>query len=224
VPQCVEALWFGKLIMAIYFNEYDVIVDSLEKLSFGRPQNLDGCMHYVNMLLWTECLGTIIVARKTGRQKYVRIACKRLRKIESWVKCGNVNCYHSLMHLRAEMAVLQGKHESHVKPQFDVAISASRRAGFSNFVAVICERAAYYYLELNDIEWASSYMKSAFETYQDWGALQKCTSLLQSHSTLLSSVTKRNDTYNVHGSARVGTSCKGRKRHSATPGKLHRGE
>jgi histidine kinase len=224
MQRCIEALWFGKLIMAVYFNDYEVLLDNLNKLAFGRPQELDGCMYYVNMMLWTEGLGAIIVARKTGRQKYRKLAFKRVRKMEAWVKGGNVNCSHALMHLHAEIAVLKRKPESQIKALFDSAISASRRAGFSNFVAVINERFAYYYLGVSDVQRASTYMSTAFEMYQNWGALRKCMALLQEHPNLLPSSIKSSNFHSMLSTSSMGTSCKGRKRHSGSVSKLHSGE
>jgi RimJ/RimL family protein N-acetyltransferase len=91
------------------------------------------------------------------------------------------------MHLRAEIALLKRKPESLVKASFDLAIAASRRGGFSNFVAVINERTAYYFLDISDIFWTSAYMSMAVEAYRDWGFRRKHTSLIQKHSNLLPS-------------------------------------
>jgi predicted ATPase len=182
---CQEAVWFGKLILATYFNEYEVMRENLDNLVYRRAKNADGCIYYINILLWAEGLGAIMVARRTRRRKYRVLALSLFRKMEKLVKNGNVNCCHSLLHLQAEMAILLRQQVTQVKKLFDSAISTSRRAGLSNFVAVINERAALYFLDMNDMEWASSYMRSAFEMYHRWGAIRKCWELLKDHKRLL---------------------------------------
>ncbi|KAI2492115.1 PhoQ sensor [Fragilaria crotonensis] len=224
VQQTVESLWFGKLIMAIYFNDSHVIRENLDKLVYDRAPDLDGCMHYVPMLMWCEGCGAILVARATKRRKYHKLALKRFKTIESWVKGGNVNCYHYLQHLTAELAVLNKKPVGRVKELYDIAISASRRGGFSNMAAVANERAALYFLEHHDHDRASMYMTSAFELYETWGARRKCLALIREHARLLSSEQASNELTPASGAESRGTSFAGRKRHTSLVGRLHRGE
>ena len=224
VQQTVESLWFGKLIMAIYFNECHVIQENLDKLVYDRLPDLDGCMHYVPMLMWCEGFGAILAARATKRRKYRKLALKRIKTIESWVKSGNVNCYHTLQHLSAELAVLNNRPVEQVKELYDSAISASRRGGFSNMTAVANERAALYFLEHHDHDRASMYMTSAFDSYETWGARRKCLALIREHARLLSPEQASNELTPASGAASRGTSFAGRKRHTSLVGRLHRGE
>jgi predicted ATPase len=217
-----EGLWFGKLMLAIYFNEYEVMKENLDNLLYGKPRgDVDGSLYYLNMLLWVEGLGFIIVTRKCGYRKYHQLALKKIRKIEKWVKNGNVNCYHSLLHLQAEMGILRRKPESEVKSLYDSAISASRRSGFLNFVAVINERAALYFLEKEDLEWASSYMSRAFDAYHEWGAIRKCSALIERHGNLLSQSLGKISFDSTMDQTITGTFSKGRKRSELFSSTIH---
>ena len=224
VQQAVESIWFGKLIMAIYFNDCHVIRENLDKLVYDRPAGLDGCMHYVPMLMWCEGFGAILVARTTKLRKYRKLALKRIKTIEQWIKSGNVNCYHSLLHLTAELAVLNMKPVEQVKQLYDSAIAASRRVGFTNMAAVANERAALFFLEHHDHDRASMYMSSAFELYDNWGARRKCVALIREHSALLSPEQASSELRPASESKGRGTSFAGRKRHTSLVGRLHGGE
>lgn len=225
VQQTVEAVWFGKLLLGLYFNDYDVVRLYLDKLVFTRPQGLDGSMHYVNVLLWIEGFGAILVAKKTASRKYQNLATKRIKKIEKWVKQGNVNVLHFLLHLKAEMAVLKSQPEGQVKSLYESAIAACRRAGFTNTAAIANEQAAIYFLNRGDREWASYYLKNAGELYSDWGATAKCRQLVKDYGHLwnngeLSMAFPFGDSLSFHKT----TSIKGRERHSSISLRTHHGD
>jgi hypothetical protein len=210
-------------LLAVYFNAYQVIKSSLDSLVYDKaPGDVDGCSYYLNILLWLEGLESIIVARKTKQRRYRNFAFSRIRKIETWVKTGNVNCYHCLKHLRAEIAVLNKEPVEKVKALFDSAISVSRRAGFLNFVAIINERASIYYQETNDMEWASYYMTGTFDAYQRWGAVRKYMSLIQDHSTLLPSSLLSLNFDSLLDQTKAGTFLEGRERLKISHSDLHR--
>jgi hypothetical protein len=108
------------------------------------------------------------------------------------------------------MAALNKQPVEHVKVLFDSAISASRRSGFVNFVGVMNERASLYFLEMNDLEWASLYMIDAFEMYKRWGAIRKCVSLIQDHSELLPPLVRCMDFDALQRQTNTGTFLQGR--------------
>jgi hypothetical protein len=50
-----EGIWFGKLMLAIYFNDYPVLKETLDSLACEKtPGDVDGSIYYLNMLLWVE--------------------------------------------------------------------------------------------------------------------------------------------------------------------------
>ena len=217
VPLTIESMWFGKLLLGLYFDDYEVVRDCLQNLLHMRTSDLNGCMHFVILLMWTEGLGAIMVAKKTKKRKYRTIAYKRIKKIEKWVKQGNVNCHHFLLHLYAELAVLKKQPLRQVKRLYDSAITASRRAGFTNTAALVNERAALYFLDNNDDEWAALYMTNACGLYDDWGATGKIIQLTRNYGHLLSYAEESSNKGDVTGS----TSIAGRSQHSAILGTMH---
>lgn len=225
VPQRFESVWFSKLLLGLYFNDYEVIRVYLDKLVFSRPQGIDGTMHFVNVLLWMEAFGAILVAKKTASRKYQNLASKLIKKIEKWVQKGNINVLHFLLHLNAEMAVLKNQSEEKVKSLYESAIVACRRAGFTNTAALANERAALYFLNIGDHEWASYYLRNAGELYDDWGATAKSRQLVRDYGYLLDEG-ERSMAFPFSGSSsfRQTTSISGRERHSSMLLRTHRGE
>ena len=223
VQQTIESMWFGKLILAIYFLNVEVIRENLDKL-VQRPADLDGCMYYVPMLMWCEAYGAILVAKTTKKRRYKKIAMNRFKKMEKWVSHGNVNCCHLLLHLTAELASLDRKSPELVKPLYDSAIATARRSGFSNCAAVANEGAASYFLGRLDLSTASIYVNNAFELYDSWGAKRKCISLGREHGALLQHEPTSAELSMDSSASTRGTSFAGRQRHTSVIGRLHRGE
>jgi hypothetical protein len=225
VPQRFESVWFGKLLLGLYFNDYEVTRLYLDKLVFERPQGIDGTMHFVNVLLWMEAFGAILVAKKTASRKYHILASRRIKKIEKWVDQGNINVLHFLLHLKAELAVLKNEPEEKVKSLFESAIVACRQAGFINTAALANERAALYFLNLGDHEWASYYLKNAGELYNDWGATAKSRQLVNDYGRLLEE-REQSMAFPFDGSStfQLTTSISAGERHSLISGPTHRGD
>ena len=66
--------------------------------------------------------------------------------------------------------------------------------------ALACELAAYFYLELGDINKSVEYFMLAHERYYEWGAFGKCDSLFQFvQSTFNSSSVGVGHTDNISG-------------------------
>eukprot|EP00985_Skeletonema_marinoi_P004859 scaffold2110_cov96-Skeletonema_marinoi.AAC.2 len=62
---------------------------------------------------------------------------------------------------------------------YDKAISSAKDHKFVHEEALACELAAYFYLEMGEINNAAEYCLLAHERYQTWGAIGKCTSLFK---------------------------------------------
>jgi predicted ATPase len=221
IKKVVDNFWLCKLLLATYFQDYKAISESLEFLSFQRHDGVDGCMYWVSTSMWCEGLGALHLARATRKRKYGVLARKRLKGLRNWAKNGNVNCYHSILHLEAEFAVLRRQPHTQIKILFDSAISAARRAGLTNFVAVTNERAGLYFLAIQDNDRASSYLLNAFEMYESWGANAKSKALIRDYPNLFPSLLIDHDS--SMRSQSTGTSHLGRVRHTSIEENLHHG-
>jgi predicted ATPase len=222
IKKVIGNFWFAKMILAVHFHDVRVIKECLDIISFQRHHGEDWCMYYKSTLLWFEGIGAFILARKTSRRKYSALARRRLTELKNWNKKGNVNCYHSWLHLEAESAILCRRPITEIKEKFDSAISAARRAGLCNASALACERAALHFLEIQDDVRATSYMLSAYEMYQCWGATTKCRIMTHDYPNLMLELGMRHERNRT--SFIVGTSHLGRVRHTSIERQLHLGE
>jgi predicted ATPase len=221
IKKVIMNFWLAKLILAICFQNLDVLSECLERLSFGRSEGVDGSMYWVSTMTWCEGLGAILLALSTGRRKYKCLARKRMIKLKIWTKKGNVNCCNFLLHLEAEQGILFRRPTVDVKIKFDSAISAARRAGLNNVAAIASERAALYFLSIQDTERASLYMMISYELYDCWGATSKCLTMIRDFPDLLPELQQRGLRNN--SLQPKGTSHLGRTRYTSDEGKLHSG-
>jgi len=223
IQKVLVNFWFGKLVLSTYFQNIEVTKECLEHLSFGRPDGADGCMFWVTTLLWCEGLGAIQLARLTKKRKYFVLARKRLKELKTWMRKGSVNCYHSLLHLEAEMAILNSRPSLEIKEKFDSAISAARRMGWNNAAALASERAALYFRDVShDEDRASIYMMTSHELYERWGATSKSLMMTRDYPNLLAERFTREGRLRISQS--MGTSHLGRVRHTSLERSLHSGE
>jgi predicted ATPase len=222
IKKVVGNFWFAKLIIAVHFQNVRTIQQCLEVLSFRRNFGEDWCMYYKSTCLLYEGIGAFILAQKTRKRKYSVLARKRTMELKQWNKKGNVNCYHSWLHLEAESAALCQQPIWEIKEKYDSAISSARRAGLCNAAALACERAALYFLGIQDHEQATLYMLASYEMYECWGATSKCRMMVYDYPNLLSDL-RMSYEYN-HKSHSTGTSHLGRIRHTSTERLLHLGE
>jgi hypothetical protein len=115
--------------------------------------------------------------KSTRRRRYRRWGLASMRKIESFLRGGNVNCHPMLLLLRAEHATIDGRKRDDVQRAFDDAIIVSGRLGCLHNQALGNERAGVYFLEQKDTVWAATYLTRAFELYSLWGARAKALQL-----------------------------------------------
>jgi predicted ATPase len=225
----IESVWFGKLLLGLYFNDHHVVQQCVDKLAFERGQDLDGHMHYVPVLLWAEACGSIMVIRHKNKRKYRKLVHRCIKTMTRWKAMGNVNCSHFLEHIYAEMAVLKKQSRDQVKVLYDAAIAAARKRGYTNTAALATERAALYLASVNDIDEASYYLEEAIKLYDDWGATAKILQLKREYSSLLrKSAAVESGPFSSCGSFNISTShkstsFKGSRRHSSTPLQIHNG-
>jgi hypothetical protein len=223
IKKVIDNVWFGKLILAIYFQDHQTLEGCLQHLSFGRSNGVDGCMLWVSTLLWCEGLGGILLYRSQKKRKYVLLARRRIKQLTLWTRRGSVNCYHSLLHLEAEIAILNRQPMLGIKDKFDTSISAARRAGWNNQAAFVNERAALFFQrEQLDHERASTYMMISYQLYESWGAAAKTMTMIRDHSDLLSNILPVVNE-SLSKAPNLGTSHVGRVRHTSLSTKLHQG-
>jgi hypothetical protein len=88
---------------------------------------------------------------------------------------------------QAEMAALEGKTDQ-AKTAYNHAISTAARHAFLHDRALANERAGEFFLQIDDLDWATYYLRDAHQLYLDWGALAKAAHLWEKHANVLSAL------------------------------------
>lgn len=81
LPQTLKGVWFAKLLLALYFNDHEVMRVNLNKLLYDRPPDGDGCMFHAIVMFWAQGLAAMQIARRTKQRKYKAVACKQIKKL-----------------------------------------------------------------------------------------------------------------------------------------------
>jgi hypothetical protein len=111
--------------------------------------------------------------KSTRQRRYLKWGVASMKKMESFLRGGNVNCHHMLLLLRAEHASIVSKNQDDVQRAFDDAVILSEKFGVLHNQALANERAGMYFLEQKDTVWAGIYLTRAFELYTLWSARAK---------------------------------------------------
>lgn len=99
--------------------------------------------------------------------------------------------------LRAEIDSFKGKLTS-AASLYDQAISSAEHYNYPNFVALINESAAIFYLNLDRRICAKPYIQSAYFAYRRWGASGKCEQLRKKYASYLPYSTSDLDSSPTH--------------------------
>jgi predicted ATPase len=186
--QAEQSLYVCRMFLAYYFDD----LPTAEKMS----SKLAGPMEF-GYSAWfaprTMMQGMIAFAlfKSTRRRRYRRWGLASMRKIESFLRGGNVNCHPMLLLLRAEHATIDGRKRDDVQRAFDDAIIVSGRLGCLHNQALGNERAGVYFLKQKDTMWAATYLTRAFELYAGWGARAKALQLQEKFKHLIDNSKRR---------------------------------
>lgn len=140
---------------------------------------------------YSTCFSTVygaitwykILAKKKDR-KLLAKAGKATKAIQNRVKNGAINLAAGLWFIDAQKAAMTEPFGV-VKEAFMKAIAALHRCGLRNLEGLACRCFAEFALEHGDVDYASDYMKRAYQAYQGWGARAVLSTLETKHGSLL---------------------------------------
>ncbi|MEO9484572.1 MAG: ATP-binding sensor histidine kinase [Ekhidna sp.] len=163
----------NNLMLNYLFHDYG---KALEHAKLTRPL-LDAVLaKYDVAIFWFyEGLVSMAVARESSGKKrslLIRRAKKNISQFRKWAKFNPVNHQHKLDLLIAEFASLKGS-DAKARKHFDLAIKGAESGEFLNEEALSLERAGFYYLATGQDFTAENYLRKAFQTYKEWGAIAK---------------------------------------------------
>ncbi len=195
----------NNLMLNYLFHNYDIALDHAK---LTRPL-LDAVLaKYDVAIFWFyEGLVSISSAQKvSGSRKsaLIRRAKKNISQFKKWAKFSPENHQHKLDLLIAEMASLKG-HDDKARKHYDLAIKGAESGEFLNEEALSLERAAIYYLSTNQDLVAENYLRKAYQTYKEWGAIAKMQDLKARFPKLLIGFEKESSTVSNTVTAGSGT-------------------
>jgi hypothetical protein len=142
-------------------------------------------------IYFSGLIGTAMY-RKTGKRKHLDQARRAVQNMkglmENFTNTG-LNNLHRYYILQADycatVALTKQQKKQEVRKAFDLAISASSKAGFLQDAALANELCARYFIQREDLFWAKHYMTSAYHLYSDWGAAAKAHHLMQTYRVFI---------------------------------------
>jgi diguanylate cyclase (GGDEF)-like protein len=99
-----------------------------------------------------------------------------LQRFEAWAQHGPINFQHKALLIAAEVARVRGDQRAAME-LFARAIDAASEAGFAHCEALSNELYARFWLEQQQRQLASNFIREAYFHYQHWGATAKCRQL-----------------------------------------------
>jgi hypothetical protein len=172
-PRAMCHLTLNRMYLAYFFD--DLPLAEMMASELRHPLEF-GPVPWLALRFLFEGLICFGLAKSACRRlRYVRRGVRFLRKLENFVRGGNVNCHHMMLLLRAEYIALTSHSDpGMVQRAYGDAITAAGKLGFMHHQAIGNERAGVYFLEQqNDKAWASTYLSRARALFELWGAQAK---------------------------------------------------
>ncbi|MEO1254764.1 MAG: hypothetical protein AAFY41_07760, partial [Bacteroidota bacterium] len=194
----------NNLMLNYLFHEYD---KAHEHAKLTRPL-LDAVLaKYDVAIFWFyEGLVSLALAREASSKKkslLIRRAKKNISQFRKWAKFSPSNHQHKLDLLIAEMASLRGNDDK-ARKYFDLAIKGAESGEFLNEEALSSERAGFHYLSIGQDFIAENYLRKAYQTYKEWGAVAKMQELKKRFPKILIGFEKDSSTITTKSSKSSG--------------------
>lgn len=122
------------------------------------------------------------------RWRYRRILKSILKKFTIYQKVSPQNLRFMYLLICAEIASIKYKNPLPAQRLYDDAIVAATNAGYINYVALINECAARFYIRLGLTGSSKFYILQAYYAYQRWGATYKCHLLEKQYPDLINAL------------------------------------
>jgi predicted ATPase/class 3 adenylate cyclase len=128
------------------------------------------------------------------KRRYWRIlkSIEKKFRVSSQVTPSNLSFIHLL--ISAEMAGIKNNNPVEAQRLYNEAISAATHFNYINYVALINECTARFYLRLGVSGVAKLYIQQAYYAYKRWGAHYKCQLLAEQYPDWISAMTPQEST------------------------------
>lgn len=183
---------YQKLFLAYLFGEYELAQQHLTHLKPLQQGALGRLMrsgrHFFEALTCLAQWSEIHPLQRFQWMRRIRTAQKQLQHRAKYVPS---DYQHKVWLIEAECCRVQ-RQPLKAMGYYDRAIDAARKQGFLQEVAIACELATGFYLELNQVKIAQWYFQEACYWFKRWGATAKVKHLEIKYSQLLVGILGQN--------------------------------
>ncbi|MES2797292.1 MAG: adenylate/guanylate cyclase domain-containing protein [Bacteroidota bacterium] len=193
-------LYFYKLGLAAYFNEYELGHDYDAKAQKYEDETTLRQIFYPTYLL-LSALNSLKIDRKIEEDEGNKIkkeVTKKLNLLKSFSKYAPQNYENKVCILEALILEKNGKIVEAAQ-KFQKGIDFSNEAGFVNEEALAREHFAYFLFKTSQKEFAELMLQKAFECYRKWGAENKCIQLSNNFPLIIGSFSNSESNNTIAG-------------------------
>lgn len=177
--------YLAKEILSYLFKEVNLAI-SVTHQTEAFAGSAQGLIVYAIHLFYNSLilLAQYPTVEPSEQEQYLNQVIANQEKMQHWANYAPMNYQHKYDLVAAEKARILGDFLK-AMDDYDHAIQGARKHGYIQEEALAYERAAEFYLSLNRVEIAQTYMNKAHYCYSRWGAKAKVRDLEERHSQLI---------------------------------------
>ncbi len=192
--------YFYKMTLACVFNEYDKAFENSELADKYEEETTSRQITYPAFILFSAIvfikqLQSLTANAAEKKKNWQRIQVKE-KLLKSFSKYAPQNFENKHTLVNAFIAGHEGQIEK-AASLFYKSIAQSQKGNFIHEEAFAREHFAYLYFAAGKNEFGELMLKKAFECYQKWGAISKCSQLKKKFPELLSNVSVKDADMNI---------------------------
>lgn len=182
------AYYHAKMVTAYIFEDYDLGLKIYEDghqyidNSVGTIQTVEFYFYYALIVL------SLLKYNKKRKHFFIKTVKKILKKFKIWSKFSSLNFKGKYLIIKAKLNSFNNNSDLVLK-QYIQAIEESKKSGYTNQIAIVCEQTlqSLYDKKINSL--AKLYLHEALYHFEKWGALKKVEQLKKKYFELFSSAT-----------------------------------
>ncbi len=178
---------YQKLVLQYLFEEYEAARETVfEMINLMKTYKDSLFDPLANCYLSLALLAVYDQGSEAEREEILTQVDDNQDTLEKLVRCAPSNYLHKYHQVEAErMRVLEGESDA-ILSHYDQAIALARESEFIHEEALANELAARYLLKQGQNDAAGTYLRSALEKYEVWGAKRKVAHLKSRYPGLIS--------------------------------------
>jgi len=170
-------IFFHRSILGNYFGDANFALEN----SLKSEKLLDAVLAKIEVALQSFHFGLAAAyANPTKFPKVKKYLSKSIKKMKHWAKNAPENFQHKLYLLQAEQARISNRFNQ-ARDFYDLSINAANEQNYIQEAALAAELAGKCYYQRGNNTLAQFYLRNAYQSYRDWGALAKLSQLANAY-------------------------------------------